>query len=172
MACHSLPYSLSTYVGERTDALKRLIDDSKFESCRAGCDAQADLLHGVIPQLEASAVIVPLPTIAAHIRQRGYGHTERIAHRLANCRNVAYDPIVKRTIRQYVQHGANRATRLKQAKMSFVVHARLSPEVQYVLIDDVVTTGASMRYAARALREAGANTVWAFATSRQSMTDA
>ena len=60
-----------------------------------------------------------------------------------------------------VQVGTDRTTRIKQASSAF----QLSPKSQitkgttYILLDDVWTTGASMRACIKKLREAGASQI-------------
>lgn len=67
------------------------------------------------------------------------------------------------------QLGASRAQQLKQAARAFDCHDVLAADRPYLIIDDVVTTGATLEYAARTLRAAGATTIWAAAVSRQTV---
>jgi predicted amidophosphoribosyltransferase len=66
-----------------------------------------------------------------------------------------------------VQHRANRKDRLTQAITAFKVKGVIHPDVTYILIDDVVTTGATISQAALLLKSAGATTIWVATTSRQ-----
>jgi competence protein ComFC len=161
-----LPYQRGWFVGERVGSLARLVDASKFLSVRRGCDVQAELLGAILPALPSGAVFIPVPTIAKHRRTRGYGHAERIARALARQRGCSTDHLVERRV-QHVQHGATRRQRHKQAAESYVVHTKLDPEVTYVIVDDVYTTGATIKAVAESLRLAGATTIWVAVTSRQ-----
>lgn len=152
-------------VGRRQDALEGLVGESKFAANRRGCDLQAQLLDAIMPTLPADTVVVPIPTIAPHIRERGFGHSERIARQLARQRGLVYQPVLRRATTD-VQHGASRQVRLRQAKTAFGVWDKAIPE-RVVLVDDVYTTGATLQAAARLLRKNGAKTVWIAVTTRQ-----
>lgn len=153
-------------IGPREEVLERLVDLSKFESIRGGCKVQAELLSDTLPSLPLCTTIVPVPTIARHVRQRGYGHTEKIAAHLGSLRQRPVAQIVKR-INNHVQHGASRAERFRQAAQSYRVDGKLDPEGIYVLIDDVYTTGATMQAVATVLKKAGAGHIWVAVTTRQ-----
>lgn len=77
--CDALP-GLQFYVGKRKGALKSLINNYKYNSVRACGDALAELLAECI-NIE-SAVVVPLPTIGKHVRERGFDHTKLLARKL------------------------------------------------------------------------------------------
>lgn len=163
----SLPYQRAYMVGERRGTLEALIDASKYQSVREGCAAQAELLEAVVPRM-GTMVVVPLPTIAPHIRQRGYGHTELIAKSLAFHLDAPYRPLIFRLTAD-VQRGSTKAQRRIHAKRTFAVEAGLDPSLTYLLVDDVTTTGVSLEYAVRALRDAGARRVWVAVTAYQSL---
>ncbi len=159
-------YSRAWCVGERTDTLRQLIDDFKFENAYAAHSPLAALLDEQLGQLPENTVIVPVPTIAPHIRQRGYDHTLLIAKALAERRHLAVSRALRRaTITR--QRGADRETRARQAERAFVTKGTLEADRSYLLIDDIITTGATVEYAARALRRAGAGDVWVAALARQ-----
>lgn len=164
-SCHPC-YSVAWCVGERHDALELLINGLKFEHRRAAADILAGLIAERLPELPSDTIIVPIPTIPSHIRERGYDHTRLIARRVAVLKGLRVESGLLRRHHNSKQRGANRAQRLKQAATAFRCAAP-PRKVPYLLLDDVVTTGATLDQAARVLREAGAETVWAVAASRQ-----
>jgi predicted amidophosphoribosyltransferase len=143
-----------------------LVNRYKFDNARSAYVPLGDLLLATLPDLPANTVIVPIPTIRTHIRQRGYDHTLLLAQYVAKKRGLAVSRPLRRQTAT-VQRGADRKQRLAQAKAAFVVDTGLSSDVPYLLIDDVVTTSATMLYGAKALRQAGATTIWAAAIVRQ-----
>ena len=159
-------YEKAWCVGERIDELERLLDDYKFERVRAAHVVLADLLHLVLPVLPSNTIIVPVPTIAPHIRQRGYDHTVLIAKRLAKLRDLPCRHLLKHN-GVSTQRGANRKTRIAQAKQAYRVYSDIDRSINYLLVDDIVTTGATLQYAAKTLKDAGATDVWVAAIARQ-----
>jgi len=162
-------YDRAWCVGERHEVLRRLVDDFKFERMRSAYHPLAGLLSDILPLLPEDTVILPIPTVRRHIRQRGYDHTALIAKRLSKLKNCLYEPILERKT-QSVQRGASRSERIQQAKEAFVVTKPISANTPYLIVDDVVTTGSTLKYAAKDLRDAGASQVWVAAIARQPST--
>lgn len=67
-------FSRAWVVGSRADVLKKVIDDYKFERIRAAHVLLAGLFDVTAPTLPADTIVVPIPTIAKHVRMRGYDH--------------------------------------------------------------------------------------------------
>jgi predicted amidophosphoribosyltransferase len=82
-----------------------------------------------------------------------------MAKALARQMGVPYRTHLRR-IGQAHQVGANRAERLRQLRGAFrLAHAEALRGKHIVLVDDVLTTGATLETAARALKRAGASRV-------------
>jgi predicted amidophosphoribosyltransferase len=163
--CQSI-FSRGWCVGWRTGELRKLIDDYKFENVRSTHRVLAGLLDQRIDQLPSTTVVVPVPTISSHIRIRGYDHTALLARSFARRRQLTVQPLVHR-VSATVQRNASRHQRIVQAKVAFAVQRRLDPNIPYLVIDDIITTGASVTYVAKALRAAGAREIWLAAVARQ-----
>lgn len=147
-----------------------LLNLTKFESVREGAKLQARLIDHTLPTLPDNTVFVSVPTIRTHIRQRGFDHAWLIAREVAKRRGARSAEIVGR-IGRHVQHGTTRSQRQKQAAESYRVKRRLSADTTYIIVDDVYTTGYTVKYVAKALRDAGAGDVWVAVTARQPWSD-
>jgi predicted amidophosphoribosyltransferase len=163
------PYSWSWCVGERTTTLQYLIGGFKFQNVFAAHVPLAELLDRRIGMLPENTVIVPVPTAPAHIRGRGYDHTLLIAKAFAKKRHLKVKKVLRR-VGTNKQRGANRTQRERQASTAFI-SGQLDPSVPYLLIDDVVTTGATIKYAAKALQDGGATSIWVGIIARQVSTN-
>ncbi len=161
-----IPYQRAWVVGERAGVLQRLVGLYKFSRAKAAYKDIGDLLLAVLPELPDNTVIVPVPTVSGHIRERGYDHMLLIARYVAKKRNLKYERlIVRKTATKQRQSTA--IQRAKQAKSAFEIRGKIDSDKIYLLIDDVVTTGATIKYSAKALRDAGAKNVWVAVVARQ-----
>ena len=160
--CPNLKSSSPIYVvGERNSLLGTLIHDYKYYSIRALAHPLAEMLDKVLPQnLPKNSIIVPLPTATHHIRARGLDHTYLIAKHLAKIRHFRSEHILLRA-KNTVQVGSDREKRLTQAKFAYTVNpkCKISKNTTYILLDDVWTTGASIKSAENILRQAGATKI-------------
>lgn len=162
---HLLPYSRAWCVGERSDALRRLIDSHKFERAKSAYVSLATLLDVALPVFPPGIVVVPVPTIATHIRRRGFDHTALLASEFAKRRRLRYLHAIERATSSS-QLGKGRRDRRSQAKKAFVCPKQV-PKGIYLLLDDIFTTGATVEFAAKALKDAGATEVWVAVVARQ-----
>lgn len=149
--------------GERSDALRVLLDRYKFDSVREGSLHCADILASALPVLPSDTVIVPVPTSPAHRRSRGFDHTARIAKRIAQLRQMAYAEPLRRD-GALTQHFLSKQDRSKVASQLRIV-AGAAPRI--LLIDDIYTTGATMTACAKLLRSTGCQTLYGSVVARQ-----
>lgn len=161
-----IPYSRAWCVGERSGVLREVIDSYKFYNNYAAHEVLASLLSDCIGSLPTDCVVVPVPIVGSHIRQRGYDHTRLVAKRLAKLQNITTKQLLYRRTAT-TQRGHGRDDRARQAKEAFSCKSELDTDTIYLLIDDVITTGSTIHYAAKALRDAGAGDVWVAAIARQ-----
>lgn len=142
-------------VGWREGALAKCVKDYKYQSVRALGPILAELLDRCLPEGLEDLVVVPLPTIGRHVRERGFDHTLALARYLAKRRGWRCERVLGRAA-DTVQVGTKAAEREAQAARAYEVVSIIDPEMRYLLLDDVWTTGASMRAAAEVLCAAGA----------------
>lgn len=153
--------------GEFTGPLAYLIKQLKFGRAQAAAPELAKHVALQLPQLSPTTLVVPVPTASSRIRQRGYDQSKLLAKELAGLRSLTYQPLLGRRSSTR-QVGASRQQRMRQAKQAFYV---LTPEQcrgkDILLVDDVVTSGATLSATAQLLREAGAVSVNAAVVARQ-----
>lgn len=151
---------------EYTEHARALVHAMKFKYSGEAADLIAQELAGTIPALPPETVIVHVPTITSHVRERGFDHARRIAAGLAKRSELRLVPAMGRT-GQLRQVGSSRQVRLKQQIESFRLRAPfLVSGCSVLLVDDVLTTGATIEAAALALRSAGAKSVDAVVFAR------
>lgn len=113
----------------------------------------------------AADVLVPVPSARSARRARGYDHVRLLARAATHGRTraVVVPALVHR--RQVSdQSGLDSVTRALNLMSALFVDARLRPALagrRVVLVDDLVTTGATLAEAARALRAVGVEPVGA-----------
>lgn len=147
-------------VGYREGVLRKLVVEYKYSSRRAIAVVLGELIIGAVPEF-SEVVLVPLPTISRHVRERGFDHTLRLAKEVErkSFRELRVERILRRTNRT-TQVGADEETRAAQAKGAYEVVGEVDAEKTYLLLDDIWTTGASMRAAAEKLYAAGARKIF------------
>lgn len=146
-------------VGWRDTAIGELVEEYKYQSIRSASSDLAEILDAVIPHLEGEVIVVPLPTIRKHIRERGFDHTKMVARKLARRRGWKTQNILIRR-KNTVQVGADNEQRKKQAKKAFELRSKVRNKAIYLLFDDIWTTGASMMAGAELLKKGGAQKVF------------
>lgn len=145
--------------GEYSDALKQLIKAYKFERARAANRVLVNLLDSTIPTKFTTDIVVSIPTIAAHQRIRGYDHAALLAKGLSSRRGIERAYPLKR-IANYQQRGAGRTARKAQADKMFADIGMPLNGLSVLLVDDVITTGSTLRAAAVKIKAAGADRVY------------
>ena len=161
-----MPYENVWVVGERDGALQRLIGLYKFERSKSAYQPLGDLLLDILSELPVGTVVVPIPTTSARIRERGYDHMLLVAKYIASKRGLQCQQLVRRQTNTK-QRQSTAKQRIEQAKRAFTVRGHVDEDVPYLLVDDVITTGATIKYASLALRDAGAKHVWVAVVARQ-----
>jgi ComF family protein len=157
-------WSVSNY----EQLLKSIIQQYKFEHRRCTFKPLAELLHQILPQFPSETLVTYVPTAPNRVRQRGFDHAKLIAKELARIRKLRLAAPLNRTNNSR-QVGASRAERIKQAKSLFNVKNQAVEPLPYLLIDDVMTTGATIDAAANLLLQAGATRVYAAVVTNETL---
>jgi predicted amidophosphoribosyltransferase len=148
--------ALLTYAGAGRELVARL----KYRNARASVPFLARGMAAIVPfDID---VVTWAPTTPARLRRRGFDQARLLARAVARQRGVPCRPLLRRRPGP-AQTGRDAAARYAGPGFAGVrgVQGR-----RVLLVDDVVTTGATVAAAARALREAGAGEVHVVAAAR------
>lgn len=114
--------------------------------------------------------VVCAPSSPGTLRRRGYNQAEKLARGFAGLLNLRYIPhVLKKRRGVRTQVGLNAQQRLQNMKDA-ILPGRRAPEVRgknVLLVDDVLTTGATAEACARALREAGAGEIYLMTAAKR-----
>lgn len=125
------------------------------------------LAHQIQAQLDGTFDFITwVPTSAHNLRERGYDHAQLITEQAARCLDVPAVQMLKRVRHTRPMYGLNPAERRANVFDAFAV-VKNAPVLgaRVLVIDDILTTGATFYECARALREAGAEQVCAAAAA-------
>jgi ComF family protein len=144
---------------------KNLVWQLKFQGAQAAAREIAEQLFRFLPQGE-DFVIVPVPTATSRIRRRGYDQATLIARYLARSSGLPYSATLRRR-GQHHQLGSSRTQRITQLQGAYrSVRPERVAHKHVVLIDDVLTTGATLEAAAKVIKAAGAKRISALVFAR------
>lgn len=138
---------------------KNLVYKLKFGRANAAAGPVSQAISEQLPRLNKKVLVTHIPTANQRIRLRGYDQAQLIAKAVAQEKGWLYVPLLVRTSAKR-QLGASKKEREKQLEHAFVAqNKRFLKGAQVLLIDDVVTTGATLESAAKTLKESGVKTV-------------
>jgi ComF family protein len=145
-----------SYAFPWSDCIARL----KFQADPSVARALANVMRHapwVEPALDTANLVLPMPLSTSRLRERGFNQAFELARHLSPKKTHAHT--LHRSGDSSHQVGASREERLDHVRDVFWVAPDRIGQVRdqhVVLVDDVMTTGASLYEAARALRAAGA----------------
>ena len=145
-AVHLLKYNGAEVIAEKFGIYiaRKIVDDEKLSMCNA---------------------IASVPLHDARKRERGYNQSELIGRSISKELQIKFEPDLLRRVRQtQTQTLFDAEGRKRNISGAFDVEERFLPEVRerkILLIDDVITTGATIRECARVLKDNGAVEVYA-----------
>lgn len=158
-------------VWEFSEAMQTVIHEMKFHGKKSLSRWLGDEMAAAASQHEefASAdALIPVPLHKTKFRERGYNQSLLLAQRVSKKINL---PILKQVLRR-VRHTKSQATlnaveREQNMRGAFgVVSENLIQDKKIIVIDDVFTTGATLKACARELLNAGAARVLALTAAK------
>ncbi len=128
--------------------------------------AAAPTLLALLAQ-SGPAPLVPVPVHAARRRQRGYNQAELLAIEMGRRTGLPVLDLLQRHRPTVRQHGLARAARLHNLRGAMGLRAGARAPAVAILVDDILTTSATLEACAEVLRRHGAGRVFGFAVARE-----
>jgi len=156
-------YTYGPYEG----ALRKLVHLFKYTGVRPLKKPFGDWLALALPREQSFDVIVPMPLHWHRRWQRGFNQAELLAQEIARRWNVPVRNAVRRRKATRMQAGLTNAKRRANVQGAFLLkRGQRLDGLRVLLVDDVLTTGATAAACARVLKRAGAKHVAVLALAR------
>jgi ComF family protein len=146
-------YSFGTYEG----VLRKLIHLYKYGKVKTLARPLSGLLAQALPRDEAFDAAVPVPLYWRRRLQRGFNQAELLARGLSRRTGIPVVRALGRLRPTPAQAGLSNSARRQNVSQAFRAHGVQGKRI--LLIDDVMTTGATAASCAAALKQAGARRV-------------
>lgn len=156
------------YHGPTRSYIRHLKYHGRLGSSELVVSQMVGLLH-TIPQQGNTLILTSVPSPRKTLVNRGYNQSEVLARLVAQAAAVPYLPLLTRTATQArAQVHLTRKDRLANAQAQFCLRPKV-PRINnatIIIIDDVLTTGATLMSCAAHLKSAGARAVWGLTIAR------
>jgi ComF family protein len=140
------------------EAPRELLYKLKFLRAKQASQGMVRLMDTALG-ITDEMIVVPVPTARKRKRQRGYDQADLLASGIARSRQWKVQRLLLR-ISSERQTGASKRLRHEQAK-SFFLSKSSNSSLPLLLVDDVLTTGATLDAAAKAIRAVCKNDIYA-----------
>lgn len=149
--------------------LRLLILRIKYRADAPAAQALGRLLPPLCRELPPCDVLTPMPQHSARLRLRGYNQCLELGRPAAESLGIPLaGELLRRDLPTRPQTQKRRAERRADLSASFAAHPA-ARGLRILLLDDTMTTGTSLRYAARCLLAAGAGAVRALVLARTAL---
>jgi ComF family protein len=167
--CEADEYTAARAVGAYEGALRASVLRLKHEPHVGARLARLLAQAQRRPPLDRARLVVPVPLHEERLRERGFNQAALLARSLASRNRLRLDEwsLTRRRHSERHRAGMDARARRETVEDAFrVTRPRLVAGHGVLLVDDVLTTGATVSACARALREAGAAEVFVLTVAR------
>jgi ComF family protein len=148
-------FEKTVYLASYQDPLvQALIIENKFYHHRKAAAYLGELLARWVAEEKSNPLFIPIPLGKKRLRERGHNQVTSILKAATPAVNIE-ERLLKRAVDTKPQTELTESERLKNVKNAFVFAGKpekLANYAQIVLVDDVVTTGSTLKAAEAVLR--------------------
>lgn len=119
-----------------------------------------------MPWGSAINLVVPVPLHPIRLRERGYNQSLLLAREIARNISAPCRQLLKREKNTLIQAGLGRDARRQNVKGAFRLCGEVAAGTCILLVDDIMTTGATVGEAAMLLKKGGASAVYVAVAAR------
>ena len=155
-------FMLQKYEGVIKDYLKSF----KFEQKRSAASEIAKYMNDYLPYMNTKTLVTWIPTSPSRMRVKGFDHSRLIAKELARKRKLNYTELFTRNHETMLhlltkEERQKNITSMYSARNSFVIKDKT-----ILLVDDIITTGATVSECSKLLKKADAKEVMVVAFAK------
>lgn len=162
----TLAVAAFAYEGPVRKAIGRL----KYAAAARVAGPLTDITRPVLARLtvmSGPATLIPVPIHPERQRQRGYNQAALLARHLARGSGLRMDELLERSEFTERQHRLDRAARMRNLRGAIRVRAGAAVPAVAIVVDDILTTSATLEACASVLVAAGVREVFGFAIARE-----
>ncbi|MFZ4115827.1 MAG: ComF family protein [Chthoniobacterales bacterium] len=150
--------------------IRALVSQFKYLGDQSLKKVMGELIECAINDERLDAVtfeaVVPVPLHPCREREREFNQARLLAQEVALRSKLPMKDILRRIKPTWTQVHSDRHERIENLRDAFVLKKKHSLSGNYLLVDDVLTTGSTLDACAKVLLDAGADGVWAVTVAR------
>ena len=148
------------YIGGNYEGVsEQLVKSLKFEQKRQSSEPISKIMLKLLDEITPDTILCPVPTAPIRVRERGFDHAKLISDGLGSLTGLGSKKLLRRKSNSR-QLGSSRKQRTAQVLNEFepIDKSQILGK-KILLVDDVITTGATLSAVAQILKKAGAEQV-------------
>lgn len=116
---------------------------------------------------KSNAVFIPVPLHKKRLLGRGFNQSELVANQLKELTGIEVNNIVTRIKNTQTQINLKRSERQKNVREAFCLKSNFDNTKKAILIDDVITTGSTLKECAQVLKQAGFSEIYGLVVAQR-----
>lgn len=147
-------------IGYYSGVLRELILRFKYNKDFNSAEVLIELINEKVKEVDKDFILTYIPIGEKSMRTRGFNQCEYIAKEIGFINNLKVQETLKKVKETEIQKTLKKEERLKNIVGAFgIIDSDSIKNKKFILIDDVITTGATIEEGRKVLKEAGAKEI-------------